>query len=67
MVIEIVKSPELSVVTVIVSRPQTLIVTEVSGAYPWPLKVIVPPGGADPELELSPPQFFEYAHLAAVR
>jgi len=67
MVTVTVKVPPLPVVTVSVSRPHTLTVTEVPGAYPWPLRVIVPPGGAEPELEPNPPQSFEYTQVEAVR
>jgi hypothetical protein len=56
MVIVVLKSPLPSAVTVMVSSPQMLMVTVAPGAYPWPLKVTVPPGGAEPELVVKPPQ-----------
>jgi hypothetical protein len=61
-----VNPPLLLAFTVSVEIPHTLIVTELPGWYPCPLKVTVPPGGADPELEPRPPQFFEYAQVEAV-
>jgi hypothetical protein len=48
-----------------VSSPHRFSVTVAPGLYPVPVKVIVPPGGADPELEVKPPQFVAYGQLAA--
>jgi hypothetical protein len=67
MVIVVVNSPEESAVTVIVSSPQMLSVTVAPGAYPKPCNVTVPPGGAEPELVVKPPQGIGYPQAAAVR
>jgi hypothetical protein len=65
MVIVTVKPPVVPAVTVSVSSPHRFSVTVAPGLYPVPVKVIVPPGGADPELEVKPPQFVAYGQLAA--